>query len=156
MLSSPGPDVHQVIRLADRVFVVLDNQHRVSQVPQSPQRAEQPAVVALMEPDARFVQDVQHADKAGSDLGREPDSLSLTSRQRHGRPINGQIIESHVKQESEPSPDLFEHLARDRVLAFREHQAALVFPRFLVGDAAHPLDRRRAVLFQRGEEVDCF
>ena len=84
VLPGPGTDVHDVVGGRDRRLVVLDDDERVAEVPQPDQRVDQPAVVALMEPDRRLVEDVEHADEAAPDLGREPDPLRLAARERRG------------------------------------------------------------------------
>ena len=50
---------------------------RVLQVAQPGQRLGRPVVVALVEPDRRLVEDVEHADEAGPDLRGQPDALGL-------------------------------------------------------------------------------
>jgi hypothetical protein len=54
-------DVHHVVRGADRLFIVLDDDQRVAQVAQSEQRIDQPPVVALVQPDRGLIEYVQHA-----------------------------------------------------------------------------------------------
>ena len=66
----------------DRVLVVLDHDQRVAGVAEPDQRLEQPVVVALVQPDRRLVEDVEHADQAGADLGGQPDPLGLAAGQR--------------------------------------------------------------------------
>jgi hypothetical protein len=62
-----GPMSH-VVGQADRVLVVLDHDHRVAEVAQAGERAEQAFVVALVQADRRLVEHVHHADQAGADL----------------------------------------------------------------------------------------
>ncbi len=57
------PEVDDVVRLPDRVLVVLDDDHRVAEVAQAHERVEQALVVALVQADRRFVEDVHHADQ---------------------------------------------------------------------------------------------
>ena len=59
--------------------------HGVAQVAQPAQRAEEALVVALVQPDARLVEDVEHAHEARADLGRETDALRLAARERARR-----------------------------------------------------------------------
>src|SRR5687768_4245977 len=106
-------EIDHVVRGADRILVVLDDDHGVPQIAQALERREQPLVVALVEPDARLVQDVQHADETRPDLGREPDPLHLAARQR-GRPAaQREIAEPHVAKETEAVADLLEDRARN-------------------------------------------
>ena len=80
-----GPEVDHVVGRLDGLLVVLDHDDRVAQVAEPAQRAEQPLVVALVQPDARLVQDVEHADQPGADLGGEPDALGLAAGERRRR-----------------------------------------------------------------------
>ncbi len=79
---APGPMSTTQSAVPDGVLVVLDDDQRVAEVAQPDQRLDQPVVVALVQPDARLVEDVEHADQAGADLGRQPDPLRLAAGQR--------------------------------------------------------------------------
>src|ERR1700727_1396735 len=78
-------DINDVIGGPDRILVVLDDDHRIAQAPQTPERVEEPRVVALVEADRRFVEYIKHAGEARADLRSEPDALALAARQRAGR-----------------------------------------------------------------------
>jgi len=65
-----------MIRGAHRLLVVLDDDDGVAQVAQPLQRPDQLGVVALVQPDRRLVEDVQHPHEGGADLRREADSLA--------------------------------------------------------------------------------
>src|SRR5215469_10762768 len=54
----PGarPQVHHKICAPNGVFVVLDDEHRVAEIPQVLQRAQQPRIVPRMQADARLIQ----------------------------------------------------------------------------------------------------
>ena len=68
-----------MIGRANRFFVVLDDDDGIPEVAQSAQRPEQPGVVALMQTDARFIQNVKNAGQSGADLRREPNSLRFAA-----------------------------------------------------------------------------
>jgi hypothetical protein len=78
---APGPRSTTWSAVADRVLVVLDDDDRVAEIAQAPQRFEQPVVVALVQADAGFVQHVEHARQAGADLAGEADALAFPARQ---------------------------------------------------------------------------
>ena len=80
MYACPGADVDDVVGRANRVLVMLDNNHRVSEVAQIGKRAQEPLVIALMQTYGRFVEHVHHADETCADLAGEPDSLRFASR----------------------------------------------------------------------------
>jgi hypothetical protein len=67
---------------------VLDDEHRVAEVAQALERADQLVVVALVEADRRLVEDVEDADELAPDLRREPQPLRLPARAPRG-PLPG-------------------------------------------------------------------
>jgi hypothetical protein len=96
---------------------VLDDDQGVAEVAQPGERLDQPAVVALVQPDRRLVQHVEDADQAGADLGGQPDALRLPAGQRPGRALERQVVEPDVEQEAEPGVDLLDHPLGDLALA---------------------------------------
>ena len=108
VLAGTGTDVDHPVGVRDRVLVVLDDDQGVAQVAQPRQGGDQAPVVALVQPDARLVEHVQHADQAGADLGRQPDALRLAARQRARGPVERQVVEPDVEQEPQPGVDLLE------------------------------------------------
>ena len=142
-LARARPEIEHVVGGADRLLVVLDHEHRVAEVAQPPQRVEQPAIVALVQADRRLVEDVEHADQARADLGRQPDALALAARQRAGGPVQREVVEADVHQEAEPLADLLEHPPRDRRLALAQRQRREE-PRGVLDGEAHDVGDRAA------------
>jgi hypothetical protein len=101
MLAGAGPEVDQMIGLHDRLLVVLNDQHRVAEVTQALECAEQACVVALVQADAWLVEDVEHTDQARADLRGESDTLRLTAGERLGAAIQREVIKTHVDQEAQ-------------------------------------------------------
>ena len=64
----------------------------------SPQRSEQPRVVALMQSDARFVEHIKNAGQPGTDLRREPDPLRFAAGKRAAFAIECEIAEPDLDQ----------------------------------------------------------
>src|SRR5581483_9491725 len=95
-----------------RLLVVLDDDDGVAEIAQGTQRIEEPAVVALMQPDRRLIENVEAARKPSADLACQPDTLRLAARQRVGASIEGQIIESHIDEKSEPVDHVLDDLRR--------------------------------------------
>ena len=81
-LARAGPEVDQVVGRLDHLAVVLDQDQRVAQVAQVPQRREQPGVVARMQADRRLVEHVEHAGQAAADLAGQADPLALAAGER--------------------------------------------------------------------------
>ena len=83
--ASARADVDHVVCGADRVFVVLDHNHRVTEVTQVNQGAEQALVVALVQADGRLIEHVHHAHQARANLARQTNTLGFTAGERFCR-----------------------------------------------------------------------
>ena len=113
--AGAGADVDDVVGLADRLLVVLDDDHGVAGVAQVLQRGQQPVVVALVQADRGLVEHVEHAGEAAADLAREADALALAAGEGAGVAGERQVVEADVDQEAEPLADLLEDRAGDLV-----------------------------------------
>ena len=70
---------------------MLDDEHRVADVAEPLERVDQLAVVALVEPDRRLVEDVEDADELRADLRRQPQPLRLAAGQRLRGPVELEV-----------------------------------------------------------------
>ena len=77
-----------------------------------------------MQPNRRFVEDIEHADQTAADLPGEADTLRLTAGERGGRAAERQIVEPHIGQKSQSTANFLEHFAGDFLLRFVEREAA--------------------------------
>jgi len=123
VLPRQRPDVDDVVGLHDRGLVVLDHHEGVPEVAQPDQGVDQPLVVALMQADRWLVQDVEDADEAAPDLGRETDPLRLAAGERAGRPAQGEVVEADVDQEPQAFPDLLQEALGDHRFALGQADA---------------------------------
>ncbi len=98
--TSPGAEVDDVITGHDRLFVVLDDQYRIAEIPQVCQRCQQSPVIALVQADRGLIEDVHHADQAGADLAGQPDPLGFAARERLGTAIERQVFEPDIREKS--------------------------------------------------------
>jgi len=73
--AGSGADVDDVVGESNGILIVFDDDDRVAKVSQMGERAEQAFVVALVQPDGRFVENVHHAYQAGADLAGQADAL---------------------------------------------------------------------------------
>ena len=113
VLTGARPEVDHPVRRADGLFIVLNHQHGIAQIAQTEQGLHQAPVVALMQADAGLVQDVEHPDEAGADLGRQPNALRLAAGERVRRAIQGEVLQTHGLQESQTRPHFLQHLNRN-------------------------------------------
>ena len=102
-----------MVGLANRILVMFDDQHRVADVPQPPQRAQQPLIIALVQADGRLVQHIQNPGQPRADLGCQPDALRLAARQRGRGAAQRQVVQPDIDQELQPLLDFLEDAARD-------------------------------------------
>ena len=70
-------NINDIVGSPDRVFIVLHHNQGVAEVPQLEQGGEQPIVIPLVQADARFIEHVQHAREAGTDLGGQANPLGF-------------------------------------------------------------------------------
>ena len=120
MHAGAGADVDDVVGGEDRVLVMLDDEHGVAEVAQMLQRHQQAGVVALMQPDRRLVEHVEHAGQARADLRRETNALAFAARQRARAARQRQVVEPDVDEEFQAVADLLEDARRDLRLLRRE------------------------------------
>ena len=66
--AGAGPDVEHVVGGADGVLVVLHHDHGIAEIAQPLERFQQPRIVALVQPDRRLVEHVEHAREPRADL----------------------------------------------------------------------------------------
>src|SRR5262249_49197432 len=69
--SWAGAKVNDMIGCAHRLFVMLDDDDRVALVAQARQRSDQTLIVARVQTNRRFVQDIQDTDEPRADLARK-------------------------------------------------------------------------------------
>src|SRR6266704_748812 len=112
--------VENVVRAPHSLGVVLDHDHGIAEVPEPPERVQQPLVVPLVQADGRLIQDIQHADQAGTDLRGQADALALSAGERGRGPIQRQVVQADVDEEAQALPDLFQDAMRDELLALGE------------------------------------
>ena len=98
-LAGAGAEVDDPVGFLHRLLVVLDHQHRVAEVAQPLQRRDEPAVVSLVQPDGRLVENVDDAGELAAHLRGQADALALSARERRGRAVEREVGEAHVGEE---------------------------------------------------------
>ena len=61
--ASIRPDINQVVRSAHKLFIVFDDDDRISQRLELFQYMDQPFCVATVQSDTRFVEDIERTDQ---------------------------------------------------------------------------------------------
>ena len=75
-------NVNDIIGIEHHVAVVFYHNHGVAHVAQLLQRVDKTIVVALMQTDARLVEDVEHVDELRTDLSGKANTLALAAGKR--------------------------------------------------------------------------
>ncbi len=129
--AGAGTHVDHVVGGLDRFLVVLDHDHRVSEVSESLQCLYQPRVVALVQADGRLIEHVHHAGEPGADLARQSNPLGLSTREGIGRAREREIVQAHVVQELHAVGDLAHDLVGHGALGPRQLEVLEEGLRFL-------------------------
>src|SRR3546814_16477367 len=79
--SDLRPHVDDIVGGADRILVMFHDDDGVAEVAQALERDEQAVIVALVQADGGFVEDVEDARQAAADLRGEADALGLAAGQ---------------------------------------------------------------------------
>jgi hypothetical protein len=87
LMASAGADVNHLVCSSNRFFVMLHHEQGVAARLQGGEHVEQDPIVARVQTNGRFVQDVADALQGGAKLGRQADSLGLATREGGGRSI---------------------------------------------------------------------
>src|SRR3989344_1240862 len=99
MRPRPWTHIDYVIRCKNSVFVVFDDEDGIAEIAQALQGLDETVIVALMQADRRFVQDVECAHEAASELRSEPDALRLAARECIGATVKRKIFDADVQHE---------------------------------------------------------
>ena len=126
-------DVDQEVRCAYGFFIVLHHEHGIAEIPQVGQRAQEALVVALMQADGRFVEDVHHTHQAGTNLARQANTLRLTARQCFRAAVEREVVQADVYQELKARLNLLENLVGNRRALTFEFEFREIVERFLHG-----------------------
>ena len=87
--SGSRPDVYDVVGVHHHVFVVLYHDDGVAQITQILQGLDELHIVALVQPNARLIQNIEHPHQLRADLCRQPDALGLATRKGTQRAVEG-------------------------------------------------------------------
>src|SRR5262245_27217517 len=75
-----------------------------------------------MEADARFVQDIKHADQSRADLCCQADALGFTAAQRAALAIERQVTEADIAQKAQARANFFDQFPRDLLFKLAEFE----------------------------------
>ena len=115
-------EIDDVIGVAHRLFVMLDDDERISFFAQRAQGLEQPDVVARMQSDGRLVEHVKHAAQIRAELRRQSNALRFAAAQSLRRTPKREVAEPDILHEAKPLLDFRHEIRRDHFLRAAETQ----------------------------------
>src|SRR5579872_5102517 len=140
MDAGAGTHLDNVVGCTDGVLVVLHHDDRVADVAQAFERRDHLHVVFGVQADARFVEHIEHAHQAGTDLRRQANALGFAAGQRAGASIEVQVIEANAEQKLQASADFGDDLAACVSSAAGRLQGAQKREQFVEIEPAHFVD----------------
>jgi len=118
--ARPRSDIDDPVGSPHHVLIVLHHDDRIAQVAERLERVDQSDVVALVESNARLVEDVEHIDQLRTDLRGQSDALALATRERGRLAVERQIVESDIQQKADALANLLDDLRGDLPLGLAE------------------------------------
>src|SRR6202140_2170971 len=113
VLAGSWPQVENPIGRPHNVRIMLHHQNRIPQIAQPVKNLDQPVRIPRMQPDRRLIQHIQRPHQPRSQRSRQLNALRLAPRQREREPIQREIFQPHIIQESQPLPDLLQQFVRN-------------------------------------------
>jgi hypothetical protein len=92
-LAGSGAEVDDEVAAAHGVLIVLDDEEAVSFVAEGDQGIEELDVVAGVEADGGFVEDVEDTAEVGPQLGGEADALAFAAAEGGGGAVELEVAE---------------------------------------------------------------
>ena len=77
--ASARPHIDDMIGVADRVFIMFNDDNGIAKVAQPLEGFKQAVIVALVQADAWFIKHIKYAGKAAANLARQPDALAFAA-----------------------------------------------------------------------------
>src|SRR5207249_1101478 len=105
MDSSARAEINNVIGAPHRFLVVLDDDERVSLFAQGREGIEQSQIVARMQANGRFVQNIKDTAQIRAELGRQSNALRFAAAQCFRGTPECEITEPNVFHEAQSLPN---------------------------------------------------
>ena len=132
-----GAYINDVVGSAHGVLIVLDDYERIAEIAQILKRFQKLLVIALVQADARLIEDIQHPRERSADLRCKPYALALAARERRRAAREAKILKSDIFEKAEARLDLFKDPVGNYMLFFAQLERLDKFYRFGHGHIAH-------------------
>ena len=110
MDAGAGTDVHEEVGGEHHVAVVFDDDDAVAEVAELLEALDEALVVALVEADGGFVEDVEHVDQLRAYLRGQSYALGFAAGERGGAAVHGEVAHADVGEEVQALEDFAQHL----------------------------------------------
>ena len=97
--AGAGAHLDQVVRREHHVAVMFDDEDGVAEVAQAADRTDETLMVARVQADTGFVEDVGHTDESEAELRREAHALGFAAGERTALAVEGEVVQASVIQE---------------------------------------------------------
>jgi len=111
--SGAGSEIDDVVGAAHGGFVVFDHQEGVAATLELSKGVEQLFVIAGVQADGGFVEDIEDAAEVGAELGGEADALGFASGERRDAASEVEVTEADVDEEAEAFANFGEDVLGD-------------------------------------------
>src|SRR6266851_1215243 len=139
--ASARSQINDMIRATHCFFIVFDNHERIPLRAQRSQGVEQAKIVARMQSDGWFIQNIKNTAQIRSELSRQADALRFAAAQSFCRSTKGEISETDILHEVKTLFDLRHKISRDRLLRGAKAQFPRETKRFTGGERGKIINR---------------
>jgi len=122
-----GPEVDDIIGVPHGFFVMLNHEQRVPARLEALERVEQLLVIARMQADGRFVENVEHPAEVRAELGGQANALRFPPLKRGDTTAQVEVAEPDFLEKFQAFTNLGQDVARNERLAALEFDAAKQF-----------------------------
>ena len=106
---------------------MLDHNEGIANIAQTLQGLNKALVIALVQTNGRLIEHIKYAGQTGTNLRSQTDALCLAARKRGRAAIQGQVIQTDVQKEAQPSLGFLEYRTGNDFLAVPQHQRVQEF-----------------------------
>jgi hypothetical protein len=112
-ISGAGAHVDDKVGGGHGLWVVLDDDDGVAEIPQADEGAQEALGVPGVQAHRGLIQHIDAAREAAAELGREANPLGLAARERRRAAVEADVAQADVPQKAQSSPHLVQGLGGD-------------------------------------------
>ena len=112
--AGAGAEVNDMVGFPNRFFIVFHNDDGISHVAQVLEGVDELLVVARMQADGRFVQDIGDAYQSAADLRGKAHALGFAAGKGGRSAVQGEVVKAYFDKELQTLPNFFEQFLCDQ------------------------------------------